>query len=126
MRGAYLQREPGAVQHDVLIGTYTHRDAEGIYRGRFDDETGTFETVDLAVAVANPAFLALRDDMLFAVNEQMDGGVSAFHREDGRLDLVAAEPSGGSLPCHISAGDGWVAVANYGSGTVPQFTVGAG
>ncbi|MDE0691317.1 MAG: lactonase family protein [Gammaproteobacteria bacterium] len=109
------------MQHDVLIGTYTHRDAEGIYRGRFDDETGTFETLELVVAVANPAFLALRDGMLFAVNEQMDGGVSAFRRDGMGLDLVGAEPSGGSLPCHISAGAGWVAVANYGSGSVTVF-----
>ena len=106
------------MQHDVLIGTYTHGAAEGIYRGRFDDETGAFETLELVAAVANPAFLASRDDLLFAVNEQVDGGVSAFRREDRRLHLVGAEPSGGSLPCHISAGDGWVAVANYGSGGV--------
>lgn len=109
------------MQHDVLIGTYTHGAAEGIYRGRFDDETGEFETLELLAAVANPAFLALRDDMLFAVNEQTDGGVSAFRREDKRLNLIGAEPSGGSLPCHISAGAGWVAVANYGSGSVTLF-----
>ena len=109
------------MQHEVLIGTYTHGDAEGIYRGRFDDETGEFETLELLAAVANPAFLALRDDMLFAVNEQIDGGVSAFRREGRRLQLVGAEPSGGSLPCHISAGAGWVAVANYGSGSVTLF-----
>ena len=109
------------MQHEALMGTYTHRDAEGIYRGLFDDETGQFETLELLAAVANPAFLALRDGMLFAVNEQVDGGVSAFHREHGRLNLVGAEPSGGSLPCHISAGADWVAVVNYGSGSVTLF-----
>ena len=114
------------MQHEALIGTYTHGDAEGIYGGRFDDETGEFQTLDLLAAVPNPAFLALRDDMLFAVNEQIDGGVSVFEREDGRLNLVSAEPSGGSLPCHISAGAGWVAVANYGSGNVTLFPTVAG
>lgn len=109
------------MQHDVLIGTYTRRDAEGIYRGRFDDETGEFETLELVAATANPAFLALRGDVLFAVNEQIDGGVSAFHREGTRLRFVNAEPSGGSLPCHLAAGEGWVAVANYGSGSVALF-----
>ena len=33
---------------DVLIGTYTWRDAEGIYRGRFDDETGAFGDTRIA------------------------------------------------------------------------------
>ena len=109
------------MQHDVLIGTYTRRDAEGIYRGRFDDRTGEFETLELVAATANPAFLALRGNVLFAVNEQIDGGVSAFHREGTRLKFVNAEPSGGSLPCHLAAGEGWVAVANYGSGSVALF-----
>ena len=106
---------------DVLIGTYTWRDAEGIYRGRFDDETGTFETLGLAVAADSPAFLAPRGDMLYAVNEQREGGVSAFRRTGVDLEFVNAQPSGGSLPCHLSVGTDWVAVANYGSGTVALF-----
>lgn len=106
---------------DVLIGTYTWRDAEGIYRGRFDDETGAFETLGLAVAADNPAFLAPRADMLYAVNEQREGGVSAFRRDGVDLEFVNSQPSGGSLPCHLSTGPDWVAVANYGSGTVGLF-----
>ena len=106
---------------DVLIGTYTWRDAEGIYRGRFDDETGAIETLGLAVVADNPAFLAVRGDMLYAVNEQREGGVSAFRRDGVDLEFVNAQPSGGSLPCHLSAGADWVAVANYGSGTVALF-----
>ena len=107
--------------HDVLIGTYTWRDAEGIYRGRFDDETGTFETLDLAVAADSPAFLAARGELLYAVNEKREGGVSAFRRDGVDLEFVNALPSGGSLPCHLSTGADWVAVANYGSGTVALF-----
>ena len=122
--------------HDVLIGTYTWRDAEGIYRGRFDDETGTFETLGLAIAADSPAFLVTHGDMLYAVNEQREGGVSAFRRAGTDLEFVNAQPSGGSLPCHLSAGPespqpgsargvplawNWVAVANYGSGTVALF-----
>ena len=111
---------------DVLIGTYTWRDAEGIYRGRFDDETGAFETLGLAIAADSPAFLAPRGDMLYAVNEQREGGVSAFRRVGTNLTFVNSQPSGGSLPCHLSAGPGWVAVANYGSGTVALFPTASG
>ena len=109
------------MQRDVLIGTYTWRDAEGIYRARFDDETGEFETLELAVHAENPAFLATRGDMLYAVNEQRDGGVSAFRRDRTDLTLVNIESSGGSLPCHLAVGPDWVAVANYGSGNVTLF-----
>ena len=106
---------------DVLIGTYTWRDAEGIYRGRFDDETGAFETLGLVIAADSPAFLVPHRDMLYAVNEQREGGVSAFRRAGTDLEFVNTQPSGGSLPCHLSAGPDWVAVANYGSGTVSLF-----
>ena len=109
------------MRHDVLIGTYTWRDAEGIYHGRFDDETGAFETLGLAIAADSPAFLAPRGDTLYAVNEQREGGVSAFRRAGAALEFVNTQPSGGSLPCHLSAGPDWVAVANYGSGTVGLF-----
>ena len=111
---------------DVLIGTYTWRDAEGIYRGRFDDETGAFETLGLVIAADSPAFLAVHGDMLYAVNEQREGGVSAFRRAGTDLEFVNAQPSGGSLPCHLSAGPDWVAVANYGSGTVALFPTASG
>ena len=106
---------------DVLIGTYTWRDAEGIYRGRFDEETGAFETLGLAIAADSPAFLVPRGDMLYAVNEQREGGVSAFRCTGTNVEFVDAQPSGGSLPCHLSVGHDWVAVANYGSGTVALF-----
>ena len=106
---------------DVLIGTYTWRDAEGIYRGRFDEESGAFETLGLAIAADSPAFLVPRGDMLYAVNEQREGGVSAFRCTGTNVEFVDAQPSGGSLPCHLSVGHDWVAVANYGSGTVALF-----
>ena len=114
------------MRRDVLIGTYTRRAAEGIYRGVFDDAAGVFETRELAVAADNPAFLALRGDRLYAVNEQTDGGISAFARRGASLSLINRQPSGGSLPCHVAAGVDWVAVANYGSGTVALFPTDAG
>ncbi len=62
------------MRHEVLIGTYTRRGAEGIYRGTFDDEIGAFETLELAVATDNPAFLIARGGCVYAVNEQTEGG----------------------------------------------------
>lgn len=115
------------MRHEALIGTYTRRGAEGIYRGAFDDETGAFETLELAVATVNPAFLIARGGCVYAVNEQTEGGVSAFRRRGASLALVDWLPSGGIYPCHLSVGPGWVAVANYGTGNVSLFpTDGAG
>ncbi len=112
------------MRRDILLGTYTWRDAEGIYRGSFDDETGELEIHDLAIAADNPAFLVLRGESLYAVNEQRAGGVSAFRRTLAGLEFVNSQPSGGSLPCHLAAGPGWVAVANYGTGNVTLFPTG--
>lgn len=112
------------MRRDILLGTYTWGGAEGIYGGSFDDETGELEVLDLAIAADNPAFLALCGESLYAANEQRDGGVSAFRRTPAGLEFVNSQPSGGSLPCHLAAGPGWVAVANYGTGTVALFPTG--
>src|SRR5689334_3541274 len=73
----------------VYIGTYTSGQSKGIYRARFDVESGKLSAPELAVETKNPSFLALHPNgkLLYAVGEldnfagQKAGAVSAFALE---------------------------------------------
>ena len=107
--------------HHLLVGTYTQSEAMGIYWATFNDTNGHFECVELAIESESPAFLCRIDNHVYAVNEALEGGVSAFELRADTLRLINRQSSLGSLPCHITASRYWIAVANYGSGSVAVF-----
>jgi 6-phosphogluconolactonase len=120
----------------VYVGTYTDAGSHGIYRFRFDAETGAMGAPVLAGASENPSFLALHPNrsFLYAVNEldryqgEATGAVSAFaiDARTGDLTLLDERPSGGGAPCHLCldrAGRNLL-VANYGGGSVAVLPVG--
>ena len=107
--------------HRILVGTYTQDDAQGIYWASFNDKNGQFDGQGLAIESESPAFLCRIDNHVYAVNEAVEGGVSAFELRADTLRFINRESSLGSLPCHITASLHWIAVANYGSGSVAVF-----
>ncbi len=117
----------------VYFGTYTRSsDSEGIYVSRFDDETGKLSDPGLAVEAQDPSFLAVAPSgtTLFAVSEvTKDGGggsVTSYRvLDDGRLEWIGLQSSGGGGPCHVNiTSDGRVlALANYGGGSVASYLV---
>ncbi len=108
---------------DYLIGTYTWRDAEGIYRGRLDTASGEFTCDGLAIATDNPAFLATDGQFIYTVNEGRHGGVTAFARDGMELSEISRVASGGALPCHLDIVAQTLVVANYGSGNTSAFPI---
>ena len=115
----------------IYIGTYTSRhggEAEGIYIGDYDAETGAINNVRLAAATPNPTFLAIHpgNRFLYAVTEiasEEDGklaGVSAYAIEGDELRLLNKQSSGGLSACHVSIDrtGRQLLVANYGGGSV--------
>lgn len=113
----------------AYIGTYTEGRSKGIYVSRFDPETGTLTTPELAAETKNPTFLALHPNghILYAVCETGDfqgkgtGAVSAFSidAKTGKLTLLNQEASAGKGPCHLAVDKTGkcLLVANYGSGS---------
>jgi len=93
----------------------------GIYWATFNDKDGHFACMELAIESESPAFLCRIDNHVYAVNEAMEGGVSAFELRADTLRFINRQSSLGSLPCHITASLHWIAVANYGSGSVAVF-----
>jgi len=108
----------------VYAGTYTRGVSRGIYAYRFDTRTGKMRALGLEAEVSNPSFLIEHPDhrFLYAVSEDAIGMVSAYliDPKSGKLALVNRVPSKGDGPCHLALdGEGrWLAVANYGSGSV--------
>ena len=117
------------------VGTYTDGDSEGIYRCRFDAETGAVEVLGTTGGIENPSFLAIDPGgrYLYATSETSEfsgepgGGVYAYAIEgtSGSLRAVNAQPSRGGGPCYVTTtpGGDYVLVANYGGGSVAVLPV---
>jgi len=114
----------------AYVGTYTDKGSEGVQIVSVDGSTGRMVAVGESDAVPNPSFLALDQEsgLLYAVlevdsySDRPEGAVAAFEVTDGgrSLRLRSTAGSGGSGPCHLALSHDhrYVAVANYGSGSV--------
>jgi len=113
-------------EYDVLIGSYTQGASEGIYRYRFDSQTGKLDSKPLQVIKTdNPSWLTLSRDQrhLFVVNENGPGGKDVV----GKVSSFAIDPkthqvtpinqvqSRGEEPTHssLSPDQRFLFVSNY-------------
>ncbi len=113
---------PAASPTTFLLGTYNDPGVHepGIYRFALRVD-GSLENQGRVVEIASPSFLAYNADRtgLVAVEETPTGSVAAFRVVGDSLVYTNSQPSGGGGPCHVNiSNDGYVAVANYGGGTV--------
>jgi 6-phosphogluconolactonase len=111
----------------VYVGAYTEPplgSADGIAVFRFDPDTGALDPVQTRTGVVNPSWLTLdaQQRILFAVNEEAEGRVSAFARDraTGELRPINDQRSHGADPCYVSLDPSgrYVLVANYTGGTI--------
>lgn len=120
-----VQAAPADI-HELLVGTYTQGQSRGIYRLKFDSQSGQLDATPLQVVKsANPSWLTLSSDQrrLFVVNEngpgQADpvGRVSSFAVEPNThaLSLISQAQSLGNEPTHssLSADGKYLFVSNY-------------
>ena len=117
------------------IGTYTHRDSEGVYLLELDPDAGRLSPPRLAGKAENPSFVTLHPNgrFLYAANEtgtfdgRESGAVTAFavDADTGALKDINQQASGGTAPCYVSVdAAGKVAMAaNYGGGSVAALKI---
>lgn len=93
---------------------------EGIYRSELDLATGRLSFPELVAETPAPSFVAVQPagDVLYAVDEDEVGQVTAFRVHDETLEPLATVPSGGAYPCHLLVDGGRLYVANYGDGAL--------
>ncbi|GAB1858576.1 lactonase family protein [Flavobacteriaceae bacterium MHTCC 0001] len=122
-------------KYRFFIGSYTEMlthdfggSGEGIYTVEMDVITGEISVLSTYV-LRNPAYLALKDGILYAITEveQHKGAkVSALKvKGEGKLELMNAQSVVGSLPCHINIIQNRLMVACYGTGNVLTFPLSA-
>ncbi len=125
----------------VLIGTYSEPivfgtdklfsgNGKGLYDCVFDGEQLTVRHV---MPMGNPSFMALDEErgMLYAVRENKTfagtygGGISEVMIGNGSVSMGSSFPTGGTDPCHVAIDPfrHWIAVANYGDGSVSFFAL---
>ncbi|WP_448645437.1 lactonase family protein [Pseudomonas mediterranea] len=130
-------------RYQLLVGSYTSGQSQGVYRLQFDSRTGQLDAKPLQVIKTdNPSWLTLSPDMsrLFVVNEngpgQKDpvGKVSSYAIDPTThaLSLIDQVQTVGNEPTHSSlSGDGrHLLVSNYSvvedpGGTLAVLPVGA-
>jgi len=111
----------------LFVGTYTDTGSEGIYRFKFNLETGKLEDKTVAASLKNPSYLTFSADnkTMYAVGEVDDyegdsGKVTAFKVKDTVLEKIDTKSSFGAHPCFVGVDKSgeFVAIANYTGGTV--------
>lgn len=95
---------------------------EGIWTVTLDVVSGALGTPRQVATTPAPSFLAhgLTDGVLYAVNEQTEGALTAFVPDQGSLRRIGDAATGGEHPCHLLVHRDSAAalVANYSSGTL--------
>ncbi|MCW1968580.1 MAG: lactonase family protein [Anaerolineae bacterium] len=133
------QSSAPATERWVYFGTYTEKlphvngVAEGIYRAKFDSNTGALRVLGVTSGIANPSFLALHPTLpvLYAVSEASRSGgeivAFALDRETGALTELNRQSTYGSSPCHVSveAAGQFAFAANYVTGNVCLYPLAA-
>ncbi len=119
--------------HYLIVGTYTSGKSEGIYVFRFNPENAESVSVSKATGIKNPSFLTVSPDnrFIYSVEELNGTGNSGkvvaytFNQQDGRLNKINDQPSGGDDPCYITIDKTgkWVIVGNYSSGSLAVLPV---
>ncbi len=129
-------------QHDLLVGSYTRDEGEGVYLYRFDAASGQLQDVPYqAVPLKNPSWLAVSADgqHAYAVNEVGTGDPDPVGRvshlafdKSGKLGLRGNMSTLGDHPTHasLSADGRYLFVSNYSGpadpgGTLAVLPVGA-
>ena len=126
---AFLGCIPSVWATGVYVGTYTvasktnPQPGQGIYYFSISDQ-GLVSSPRLAVTAtaqtANPSYLAVNDNMLYAVSENDPGFVSAYamNADDHTLGLISTQATGLSNPVYVTTNEeqNTLMVADFGNG----------
>ena len=118
-----------AAKSILYAGSYTSGASKGIYAWRFDSKTGQLKPLGLVAATPQPAHLWAKPDgkVLYAVNWEDQGGVSAFRvdRRTGGLTFLNRVSAQGARPNQVVLDpSGRIAVSvNYKTGNLVAYKV---
>lgn len=114
---SYAQKLP------LYIGTYTSgSQSEGVYLYNFNQKNGE-ATFQQSIAMSNPSFLARNGHILYAVNEDTEGKVTAYNLKTNQI--LSQMDTGGAHPCHIAYSTAFpiLLVSNYSGGSLSMYSL---
>ncbi len=121
MSGLFLDVSGQTVE--LYVGTYTSADgSKGVQIYDFEKNEGV-SNFSGTIPMDNPSFLARKGKMLYAVNENNVGTLTAIDLEN--RTVVGTLPTKGAHPCHvaISPSQPVLVVSNYSSGSLTLFSL---
>ncbi|UZK65355.1 lactonase family protein [Sphingomonas sp. M1-B02] len=108
---------------ELHVGTYTDAGGAGLYRLPYGN--GSWSLGEAYGFAPNASFGAYsrRYDLNYLVDERDEGVLRVLRRVGIEWQPLARLPTQGALPCYValSADEAWLAVANYGSGSMALF-----
>lgn len=107
----------------LYVGTYTGiGGSEGVQCYEFDESNGR-TNFKSTLKMSNPSFLAKNGQVLYAVNEDNEGMVSAVDLKTGAL--LNQLPTQGAHPCHVAVSPNLpvLVVSNYSGGSLTLFSI---
>ncbi len=110
----------------LYIGTFTDVDSKGIYHTTFNTKTGKLGSINLAINIDGPGFLAYSPDKKHLYSAHRNGFASSYKiNTDGSLSLLTRVNAHGYSACHITINkdSNKAAVTTYGGGTALIFPI---
>lgn len=107
----------------MYVGTYTNQsESKGVYIYNLDEHSGKVE-LSKTIPMSNPSFLARKGDILYAVNEDNEGMLTAYDLKQAKV--LSEVSTNGMHPCHValSPRDPIAIVSNYSSGSLVLYSL---
>ncbi|MFE4588643.1 lactonase family protein [Streptomyces laurentii] len=103
----------------AFIGSFTSAGGPGVLAATVAPDSGALTLTGASDAVADPSFLALDGDVLYAVSEADPGAAAAFDvTGPAPRPLGSPVPVDAAGPTHLALVGGFLLTANYTSGSV--------
>lgn len=112
-----------AQKTEFFVGTYTSEGgSKGIQQYDFEPTTGK-SIFRRTINMENPSFLARKGEILYAVNENYEGKVTAVDLRRGKV--LGLLPTQGAHPCHVALSpiQPVLVVSNYTGGSLTLFSL---
>lgn len=113
---------------EILLGTYTRRESDGIYSVKLNKENKEIENLSLVAEVGSPTYLDTNEDksIIFTiVNENEQGGIASLvKQEDGSYKRQSVILTDGASPAYIKYDKkrGFIYTSNYHKGELAVYS----
>ena len=111
----------------ILLGTYTRRASQGIYKIALDTTQGRLTEATLLLEETSPTYLALsqKGELFSVTSVDGEGGTAAYQPEMDHFNLLNKVTEEGAPPCYVAVDENrqLVYAANYHQGIVHVYRI---